>query len=179
MVRTNLRILGGIISALFLAGGAGAAPPANTSTPQTDRTAESSRQSKIEEIQSIGVDRQLTSFAGMVLDVHDRPLASVQVKLFIDGHLVGTALSDGTGYYDIRSVYDPSNDATVLLWFVAPERSLMAKELVIRESRSSQANGLISKCVPRATLTPGRQFRVYMFDAANRNKELSESECLP
>jgi hypothetical protein len=55
----------------------------------------------------------------------------------------------------------------------------MPKELVIQESRASLENGLISKCVPRATLSPGRQFRVYLFDSDSRNKELAESGCLP
>jgi hypothetical protein len=68
---------------------------------------------------------------------------------------------------------------TVLLWFETHERGLMAKELVIRESKASLANALISKCVPRAAFTPGRQFRVYMFDPTSRNKELAEADCLP
>ncbi|HKQ18842.1 MAG TPA: hypothetical protein VJW75_03770 [Candidatus Eisenbacteria bacterium] len=183
MARTNLRPLAAIVpAALFFAvATAVAAPPTgNTSAPPgVDRSAGSSHHEKIEEIQSIGVDRQLASFAGTVLDVNDRPLASVQVKLFIDGQLAGTALTETNGHYDLRTPYDPSQDATVLLWFVAHERGLMAKELVIRESKASLANGLISKCVPRAAFTPGRQFRVYMFDPESRNKELAEADCLP
>jgi len=42
-----------------------------------------------------------------------------------------------------------------------------------------QANALISRCVPRAELIPGRQFRVYLFDSSNRNKDLAELNCLP
>lgn len=180
MARTNLRPLAAIVPAILLAGVATAAPPTgSTNPPGTDRSAGTSHHEKIEEIQSIGVDRQLASFAGTVLDVNDRPLASVQVKLFIDGQLAATALTETNGHYDLRTPYDPSQDATVLLWFVAHEGGLMAKELVIRESRSSLANGLISKCVPRATFTPGRQFRVYMFDPESRNKELAEADCLP
>ena len=56
---------------------------------------------------------------------------------------------------------------------------LLPKELVIRESRTSQANGLISRCVPRAEFMPGRQFRVYVFDSTTRNKDLAELNCLP
>jgi hypothetical protein len=55
----------------------------------------------------------------------------------------------------------------------------MPKELVLQESKASAAAGLISKCVPRAAITPGRQFKVYLFDPATRNKELAESDCLP
>ena len=81
--------------------------------------------------------------------------------------------------YDLRAPYDPSSDATVLLWFSAPDHSLMTKAIVIHESRVSVQNGIISACVPRAPLTPGRQFRVYLFDPASRTKELSELDCLP
>jgi len=180
MARTNLRALASIAPMILLAGLASAAPPAGTGTaPTTNDRAVPSTQEKIEEIQSIGVDRQLAAFAGTVLDINDRPLAGVQVKLFIDGLLAGSALTDASGAYDLRTVYDQSQDVTVLLWFMAHERGLMAKELVIRESKACLANALISKCVPRAAFTPGRQFRVYMFDPTSRNKELAEADCLP
>lgn len=181
MARMNLRALAAIAPAILLAGLANAAPPTGSGSPPTEtgRATGTALKDKIEEIQSIGVDRQLASFAGTVLDINDRPLASVQVKLFIDGQLVGTALTEANGYYDLRTPYDPAQDVTVLLWFVAHERGLMEKELVIRESKSCLENGLISKCVPRAAFTPGRQFRVYMFDPASRNKELAEADCLP
>jgi len=181
MARMNLRALAAIVPMLLYTGVAAAAPPTGggTAPSGTNRSTGSGLQDKIEEIQSIGVDRQLVSFAGTVLDVNDRPIGNVQVKIFIDGQLVGTALTESNGFYDLRTPYDPSQDATVLLWFVAHEGSLMAKELVIRESKSSLENGLISKCVPRAAFMPGRQFRVYMFDPASRNKELAEADCLP
>jgi len=181
MARMNLRVLVLFAPTMLLAGVAAAAPPTGTGSAQSgnDRSTAFDLKDKIEEIQTIGVDRQLVSFAGTVLDINDRPIPNVQVKLFIDGQLVGTALTETSGAYDMRTPYDPAQDATVLLWFVAHEGGLMAKELVIRESRSSLENGLISKCVPRAAFTPGRQFRVYMFDPASRNKELAESDCLP
>jgi hypothetical protein len=181
MVRTNLRALAAIAPAILLAGIAAAAPPTGSTSPPpgSDRAIGPNLQDRIEEFQSIGVDRQLASFAGTVLDINDRPIASVQVKLFIDGQLVGTALTGTNGYYDLRTPYDPAQDVTVLLWFTAHERGVMPKELVIRESKSCLANGLISKCVPRADFTPGRQFRVYLFDPASRNKELAEADCLP
>ncbi len=47
------------------------------------------------------------------------------------------------------------------------------------ENVMSQTNGLISRCVPRAELLPGHQFRVYVFDSSNRNKDLAELNCLP
>ena len=178
MARKNLRALAAIAPAILLAGLASAAPPKGTGSTPTETTG-SSLQDKIEEIQSLGVDRQLASFAGTVLDINDRPLVNVQVKLFIDGQLVGTALTEANGYYDLRTPYDPAQDTTVLLWFAAHERGLMDKELVIRESKACLENGLISRCVPRAAFTPGRQFRVYMFDPASRNKELAEADCLP
>lgn len=177
MMRPNLRLLGGLAFLLLAAGTAHAAPPgvSGSSSPSTDPN---QYQRPLQEYQSLGLDRRLTSFAGTVLDVGDRPIPGVEVKLFVDGQLAGTAITDGSGFYDIRAAYDASADATTLLWYVAPERSLMPKEIVIQESRASVAAGLISRCVPRATLTPGRQFRVYLFDPESRNEELEELDCL-
>jgi hypothetical protein len=181
MMRAILRIL--VLSAIaaLAPAPARAAAPANTGTlpgPQTDRPKNASRK-PIQEYQGLGIDRQLATFAGTVLDVSDRPIENVIVDLFIDGDLAGSALTEGNGFYEIKVPYNSNSDTTVLLWFVPQSRSLLPKELVIRESKVSQANGLISRCVPRATLLPGHQFRVYLFDSANRNKDLAELNCLP
>jgi hypothetical protein len=179
MAGSNLRFLGVLatIMTIFLCPVPGRAAPPVGSTP--DRDAQGGRLPKVEEMKTLGIDRRLASFSGTVLDVNNRPIGNVQVKLFIQGELAGRAVTESNGYYDLRAPYDPADDVTVLLWFVAPERTLMPKELVIQESRSSVANGLISKCVPRASLSPGHQFRIYLFDSDSRNKELAESGCLP
>jgi hypothetical protein len=179
MAGSNLRLLGVFALILCFPATSLAAPPAGNPSTGSNRDPQSGRLPKIDELKTIGVDRQLASFSGTVLDVNDRPVGNVQVKLFIDGEVAGRAVTESNGYYDLRAPYDPSDDVTVLLWYVAPDRALMPKELVIRESKSSLANGLISKCVPRATLSPGRQFRIYLFDVQSRNKELAESGCLP
>jgi hypothetical protein len=177
MMRPNLRLLPGLAFLLLGAGMAHAAPP--TTSPGGSGVDPTEFQSPIQEYQSLGIDRRLASFAGTVLDVSDRPISGVQVQLFVDGQVLGNTRTDGDGFYDIRTPYDANADATVLLWYVAPERSLMPKEIVLKESKASAAAGLISRCVPRATLTPGRQFRVYLFDPESRNKELAELDCLP
>ena len=178
MMRPNLRLLRSLAFLLLTAGTAHAAPPSSP-PPGGSTTDPTQYQQPLKEYQSLGIDRRLTSFAGTVLDIGDRPISGVEVKLFVDGQLAGSAVTDGTGFYDIRAPYDTSADVTVLLWYVAPERSLMPKEIVLKESRASAAAGLISRCVPRATVTPGRQFRVYLFDPESRNKELAELDCLP
>jgi hypothetical protein len=180
MMRPNLRLLACFAPFLLAAGLSQAAPPNATPGNETNAGSPGARPSpKIQEYQSLGVDRRLGVFSGTVLDVGDHPIVGVQVKLFLDGQLAGEAVTDGSGLYNLRVPYDPATDATVLLWFVSPDRSLMPKELVLRESTASRTNGLISPCVPRAELTPGRQFRVYLFDLQSRNKELAESDCLP
>lgn len=178
MAGSNLRLLG-IIALLFVvtAPSALAAPPVGG--PGSDRDRDGGRQPKVDELKTLGIDRQLASFAGTVLDVNNRPIGGVQVTLFMGGDVVGRAVTESSGDYQLRAAYDPANDVTVLLWFVAPDRTLMPKELVIQESKTSLENGLISKCVPRAALSPGHQFRIYLFDSDSRNKELAESGCLP
>jgi len=177
MAGSNLRFLGSIALLFLLTPiSALAAPPTGGGI---DRETDAGRQPKVEEMKTLGIDRQLASFAGTVLDVSNRPIGGVQVSLFMGGEVAGRAVTESNGSYELRAPFDPNDDVTVLLWFVAPDRSLMPKELVIQESKASLANGLISRCVPRASLTPGHQFRIYLFDSDSRNKELAESGCLP
>lgn len=181
MAGSNLRFLvlrTLLFAAMLLPAPILAAPPTGN-PPGGNRDDQSGRLPRVEEMKTLGFDRRLASFAGTVLDVNNRPISGVQVSLFMGGDVVGRAVTEANGSYELQAAYDPAVDATVLLWFVAPDRTLMPKELVIQESKASLANGLISKCVPRATLTPGRQFRVYLFDSDSRNKELAESGCLP
>ena len=178
MMRAILRIL--VLSAIT----ALAPAPARAAAPTTARTLpgprpQSGSNKSIQEYQGLGVDRQLATFAGTVLDISDRPIENVIVDVFIDGELAGTSITEGNGFYEIKVPYDSHSDTTVLLWYVPQNRSLLPKELVIRESKVSQDNGLISRCVPRAALLPGHQFRVYLFDSSNRNKDLAELNCLP
>ena len=182
MSRWNLRNLVGIASAgtvwLFLASAALAAPPSGN-TSGTDISNPLVNKSGLPpELQTLGISRPISIFEGIVLDINERPLPGVTVQLFDDGALVGSAVTDGGGIYDLRAVYNLNDDTTSLLWFVAPERSFMPKELVLRESKASQENKLISRCVPRTAYLPGHQFKVYLFDPANRNKELAELDCL-
>jgi len=179
MMRPNLRLL--VFFTIFsLAPGFSLAAP-SVPAPGIDPNLTPGAQppSRVQEFQGLGIDRRLAVFSGNVLDVNDRPVTGVQVKVFMDGQLAGTAITDGMGYYDLKAPYDAAADITVLLWFVSPDHSLTPKELVIRESKVSKENALISACVPRADLLPGRQFRVYLFDSQSRNKELAEMNCLP
>lgn len=179
MIRPNLRMLGVVVPLMLAALFAQAAPPSSPPPGSAPESPSSKSTKTIEEYQSLGIDRHFSSFSGMVLDLNDHPISGVQVELLIDGQLAEGTRTDGSGYYDLRAPYDAAADVTVLLWFVAPEHSLMPKGLVLKESKVSQENALISRCVPRATLLPGHQFRVYLFDSASRNKELAELDCLP
>ena len=179
MMRAIFRIL--MLSAIWAltpTPAQGAAPPPSLPGQRLDaRPPNAGRPAQ--EYQGLGADRRFASFAGTVLDIADHPVDNVIVDLFIDGELAGTALTEGSGFYEIKVPYDTHCDTTVLLWYVPQSRSLLPKELVIRESKASLANGLISRCVPRAALLPGHQFRVYLFDSTNRNKDLAELNCLP
>ncbi len=181
MSRWNLRGLA-ILAAgtLFVAfaAPAPAAPPSGPGTTTDPRPPFDERSGAAAEFQSLGISRPVSTFEGVVLDIKERPLPNVLVKLIVDGNLVGTASTDGNGIYQLRAIYDLNADDTALLWFIAPDRNLIAKEVVLRESKASQEHHLISPCVPRTAYTPGRQFRIYLFGSANRNKELTELDCL-
>jgi len=182
MSRLNLRDLVRIVSAgalfLTLAVPATAAPPTGSGSSLDPTPPLDNRSGSPPEFQSLGISRPISVFEGTVLDINDRPVPNVIVQLFDDGELLATATTDGSGIYDLRAVYNMNDDTTSLLWFVTPDRAFMPKELVLRESKASLENHLISRCVPRTAYLPGRQFRVYLFDPTNRNKELSELDCV-
>lgn len=182
MSRWNLRNLVGIAVAgalwLFPAPNASAAPPSGSGGGTDGSVPLGNKSGYATEFETLGISKPISIFEGTVLDINDRPVPGVTVLLFDDGELLGTAVTDGSGIYDLRAVYKLNDDTTSLLWFIAPERSFMPKELVLRESKISQENKLISRCVPRTAYLPGHQFKVYLFDPANRNKELAELDCL-
>ena len=176
----NLRELARFTAAgtifLALAVPATAAPPVGTGIPRDPPPPR--EKTTPTDFQTLGISKPISVFEGTVLDINDRPIPNVLVQLFDDGELLGSATTDGGGIYDLRAVYNINDDATSLLWFVTPDRAFTAKELVLRESKASIENHLISPCVPRTSYLPGRQFRVYLFDPVNRNKELAELDCL-
>jgi hypothetical protein len=180
MMRAFLRVL--VLSAtlgLLALPAQAAAPTSGTgvlSGQRTDLRSPSSR--SYDEMQGVS-DGRLATFAGTVLDINDQPVSHVIVDLFVDGELAGTATTEAAGTYQISVPYDAHSDTTVLLWYVPQSGRLLPKELVIRESKACLANALISRCVPRAEFLPGRQFRVYLFDSSDRNKDLAELNCLP
>ena len=169
----NLRTLLTAAALSLAAGLAQSAPVPGgpTATPSPGR--------RVEEPQSIGIDPHRTNFVGTVLAVDDKPIGGVAVELFIDGERVADATTAPDGSYELRAHYDYTEDATVILWYTPPDRTLLAKAVVLNESRASLEYRLISPCIPRAKVTPGRQFKVYLFDTANRIKELEELNCLP
>ena len=178
----NLRTLARntVAGAIFLslAVSAAAAPPTGSGSSINPTPPLDNRAGSPPEFQSLGISRPISIFEGTVLDINDRAVPNVLVQLFDDGELLASATTDGSGIYDLRAVYNLNDDTTSLLWFVTPDRAFMPKELVLRESKASLENHLISRCVPRTAYAPGRQFRVYLFDPANRNKELAELDCL-
>jgi hypothetical protein len=173
----NLSALRLAAALVFATGLAEAAPPGVTGS--TDQTGASRPPRRTQEIQSIGSDPLFTTFAGTVLDVSDKPVRGTEVELFIDGERVASTVAGPDGYYELKCRYDYRADATAILWYVPADRSLLPKAVVLNESKVSQENQLISPCVARAQLTPGHQFRIYLFDPANRIKELDETNCLP
>ncbi len=170
-----------IAGALYLALAipAAAAPPAGSGTSSDPTSPLDRRLGAPPEFKSLGISKPISIFEGTVLDINDRPVPNVLVQLFDDGELLASTTTDGGGIYDLRAVYNLNDDTTSLLWFVTPDRAFMPKELVLRESKAALENHLVSRCVPRTAYASGRQFRVYLFDPANRNKELAELDCLP
>jgi hypothetical protein len=144
-----------------------------------------------------------TSITGVVRDQNQNPLKDVSIKLFIDGVVVASTLTDGAGAYSMKYLIDVGKDKTVMLWYVAPpvqERVVdtgkvgektnkvtmpegtsskwVPKAVVLHESKAAIASKLISPCIPRVQVKPFLEFDVQMVDVPTRNKQIAQSGCL-
>ena len=99
----NLRTVLPLASLCLAAGLAMAAPP--PVTPTSDRPVQVPGVRRGEEPQTIGVDEHLTTFAGNVLDLNDKPVPGVRVDLFVDGERTGSAVTSSDGHYELQARY--------------------------------------------------------------------------
>jgi len=118
-----------------------------------------------------------TSITGVVRDQSRKPLKDVSVKLFVEGLLVASALTDGQGAYKMKYAIDIGKDKTVMLWYVSKEPQWVPKAVVLHESKSAQSSHLISPCIPRVQVQPFLEFNVQMVDVSTRNRQLAQSDC--
>ena len=144
-----------------------------------------------------------TSITGVVRDQNQNPLKDVSIKLFVDGVVVASALTDGAGAYRMKYLIDVGKDKTVMLWYMEPpvqERDAwtekpgekankvtisegtsskwVPKAVVLHESKAALASKLISPCIPRVQVKPFLEFDVQMVDVPTRNKQIAQSGCL-
>ncbi|MBN1505038.1 MAG: carboxypeptidase regulatory-like domain-containing protein [Candidatus Eisenbacteria bacterium] len=119
-----------------------------------------------------------TSISGVLSDQYRKPLPGAQVKLFVDGLLVASVITDAGGFYGLKYPIDIGKDKTVVLWYVAPGTHWVPKAVILRESKAAVAAGLMSPCIPRVEVKPFLEFNVQMVDVATRNKQLAQSRCL-
>ena len=119
-----------------------------------------------------------TSISGLVDDQTKNPMPGVKVKLFVDGLLVISTVTDQAGAYNLRYPIDIGKDRTVMLWYVAPGTEWVPKAVVLHESRAAIAAHLISTCIPRVQVRPYLEFNVQIVDVQTRSKQIANSGCL-
>ncbi len=117
-------------------------------------------------------------FNGTVLDKDSRPLAGIQVKVYLNGLAIHTETTDGVGQYDFRCPMNTTGKETVALWFVDPTRKLTPKALILAENPTARTQNLISGCYPRIVFEPLVESRVHLFDKDFRAGQLFATGCL-
>jgi len=167
-------ILVGLLVSVAVAAGATVAysvPPTGTETLE-ELTRRQQSQDFIHPIEG------QTSISGVVSDQYRKPLPGALVKLFVDGLMVASVLTDAGGSYTLKYPIDIGKDKTVVLWYVAPGSDWVPKAVILKESKAAVAAGLMSPCIPRVEVKPFLEFNVQMVDVATRNKQLAQSGCL-
>ncbi|MEZ4651297.1 MAG: hypothetical protein R3E97_21400 [Candidatus Eisenbacteria bacterium] len=121
---------------------------------------------------------QLATFSGTVADAEDLGLGGVQVKVFVDGFLKGSAVSGADGSYETNFHYDEFGDQTIVAWFI-PQAGLgqVPEIVVLRESEASKTMELWNPCLIRVDLSASTTFDATIYDEKTKFGVLGEREC--
>lgn len=116
------------------------------------------------------------TFSGMTMDAEDLGLGGVQVKVFVDGYLKGSAVSGADGSFDTTFRYDELGDQTIVAWFV-PQQGYVPEVVVLRESSASKELGLWSPCLPRVDVSASVSYDATIYDEKSKFAALGEQDC--
>lgn len=131
-----------------------------------------------EERRLIAIEKGETRFKGAAMDHDQKPLAGIQVRLFVNGVAVHTVTTDAVGQYDFKHALEYSGKETVVLWLADPSGRLTPKALILAESESCRGTKLLSKCYSRIVLEPVVESKVYLFDKDTRARQLNAQGCI-
>jgi hypothetical protein len=115
---------------------------------------------------------------GKVTSAAGAPLAGVKVKLFEEGFLLNETTTGADGSYELNVDYLPDIDWTVMVWYVAPNPSLLPEILILRESLKSKELGLWSPCLPRLELRRTMSFDVTLMAEEKKLEQMTTMDCM-
>lgn len=131
-----------------------------------------------EERRLLAIEKGETRFKGAAMDRDQKPLAGIQVRLFVNGIVVHTVTTDAVGQYDFKHAIEYSGKETIVLWLADPTGQLTPKALILAESESCRGPKLLSKCYSRIVLEPEVESKVYLFDKDTRARQLNDQGCI-
>jgi hypothetical protein len=178
--RVGFAVLGWVVLSLW--GGACTAQTSDAAVP--GHTTEIGRPMEADRI----------ALSGTVRDDRGVGVAGVAVKVFVDGLVEGTSLSEADGSYSVGFVpgavqHDdlprhgsiagsPLTDRTIIVWWVPTSSEQIPALLVLHESARVKSLGAWSPCIPRRTVRPRMTYDVVLHRQAERRKILAEADCL-
>jgi hypothetical protein len=117
-------------------------------------------------------------FKGTVLDKQTHPLPGMQVRIYVNGMVAHTAVTDHVGQYDFRVLMNTTGKETIAMWFLDPSGKLSPKALVLAENAACREKKLLSRCYQRIAFEPLVESRVHLFDKDTRAQQIFASECM-
>ena len=173
-MRPSLVSLAVLTLSLLSAGAARGAP----STGGDARPPEDILKRQGEERRLLAIEKGETRFKGTTMDRDQKPLAGIQVRLFVNGVAVRIITTDAVGQYDFKHALEYSGKETLVLWLIDPSDRLTPKALILAESESCRSTKLLSKCYSRIVLEPVVESKVYLFDKDTRARQLNDQGCI-
>jgi hypothetical protein len=158
MLRT---IVGSVLLVAVLAFAAYAVDPASTppDEPEPVRTRQEGDMMDASQSQpgaSAPFPRQFVM--GKVTDLRGAGMAGTGVKLFADGEIIESALTNSSGDFELDLPLNIETDETVVLWFVPSTDRYVMQSVVVKQSTVARQSGLFSRCANQVTMQP--QMRV-------------------
>lgn len=118
-----------------------------------------------------------SSVTGQALDAQGHGIGGVQVKVFLDGFVRASSVTDTTGSFSLDFRSEQSADPTVVVWFLPPA-GLIPEVVMLRESQRAKARGLWSPCLPRVALGPSIRVDTTLLTPTQKIEALDRSDCI-
>lgn len=123
---------------------------------------------------------QSVQLEGVVKSVAGKPLANIRVKLFSNGIMIETAVTDPDGRFRLNANPMSGGNNTSDLWIESPDLELyLDANVLLSAGKTARERGIYPECTPVIKLSSTTTVvEVTMYSRDEKKKAIAESDCL-